>query len=76
MIGIINSLSGLLFTTIICFFAFALQGFREGAIVLGVLSILGLGLRALMINMSVKNTPWYNPSRSQIRKNKIRAARN
>lgn len=79
MIGIINSLNGLVIGTIICFFAFALQNFQQGALFIGIASLLILGIKALIISLPVKerNNAMWSPSHSQRVKNrriKMRAA--
>lgn len=75
MLGIINSLNGLLIASIICFFAFALQGFQQGALIVGIASLLTMGLKALIVSVSVKEraTAFFAPSHSnRIRNRRLR----
>lgn len=72
MIGIINSLNGLLIGSIICFFAFALQNFQQGALVIGIGALLIMGIKALIISVAVKerNNAFWAPSHSMRIRNK------
>ena len=77
MKGIIYSASGLLIGCIACFFVFALQGLFNWAVGLGILSLLGLFIRAIVIHAQTKPTAFYSPSRSRRVKNRklqVRAA--
>lgn len=71
MKGIIHSTTGLLIGVIACFFVFALQGLAAWAVGLGILSLIGLGIRAIVIGIAQSPNAIYSPSRSRRNKNRL-----
>lgn len=77
MKGIIYSIDGLLIGTVACFFVFALQGLAQATLILGICSLLGFTIRAILVSPVVKErtNAIYSPSRSRrIKNRKLRVA--
>ncbi len=70
MKGIIRSYTGLTIAVIAAFFVMALTGITSAALSLGIFSILMISLKSWLIQPVVKNTVYFNPTRSRRIKNR------